>query len=65
MIRFTIQKYPDRADRRSGKSRALAIEQAKKLKPDVIVMNIVMPIMNGFEAAREIKKHVPQSSIRF
>ncbi len=32
-----------------------AIEKAKKHKPDVILMDIIMPIMNGIEACRRLK----------
>jgi DNA-binding NarL/FixJ family response regulator len=42
---------------------AQAIEQADKLKPDVVVLNITMPVVNGFEAAREIKAKLPHSAI--
>jgi chemotaxis response regulator CheB len=34
---------------------AKAIEEARKLQPDVVVLNVTMPVLNGFEAAREIK----------
>ena len=40
-----------------------AIEEAKKLKPDVVVIDVTMPVLNGFEAAREIKKILPESAI--
>jgi two-component system, NarL family, nitrate/nitrite response regulator NarL len=40
-----------------------AVEEAKKLKPDVVILNISMPRMNGFQAAQEIKKQVPKSAI--
>jgi DNA-binding NarL/FixJ family response regulator len=40
-----------------------AVEEAKKLKPDLVVLNITMPILNGFEAAREIKAILPASAI--
>jgi two-component system, NarL family, response regulator NreC len=40
-----------------------AVEEAKKLKPDVVVLNITMPILNGFEAAREIKAVLPEAAI--
>jgi PAS domain S-box-containing protein len=40
-----------------------AVEKAKELKPDVIVMDIGMPRLNGLEAARVIRKEVPQSQI--
>ncbi|MBI3456964.1 MAG: chemotaxis-specific protein-glutamate methyltransferase CheB [Candidatus Rokubacteria bacterium] len=36
-----------------------AVEQAERLKPDVIVMDVHMPRMNGFEATREIMERVP------
>ena len=40
-----------------------AVRKAKELKPDVIVLDISMPQMNGLEAARQICKEVPQSEI--
>lgn len=42
---------------------AKAIEEAQKLEPDVVVLNVSMPILNGFEAAREIKTKLPKSAI--
>ena len=40
-----------------------AVEEAKESKPDVVVLNISMPRLNGFQAAQEIKKHVPETAI--
>ena len=42
---------------------AEAIEEVKRVRPDVVVLNVTMPLVNGFEAAREIKKHVPETAI--
>jgi len=39
---------------------AQAIEEAKRLKPDVVVLNVSMPILNGMDAAREIKTEFPK-----
>ncbi len=36
---------------------AEAITQAEQLRPDVIVMDLEMPVMDGITAAREIKAH--------
>jgi DNA-binding NarL/FixJ family response regulator len=40
-----------------------AIEKAKKLKPDVVIMDITMPAMNGLEATPIIKKEIPATEV--
>jgi DNA-binding NarL/FixJ family response regulator len=42
-----------------------AIQKAVDLKPDLITMDIGMPLLNGIEAARQIRQLVPESKIIF
>lgn len=40
-----------------------AVEMARQLSPDVVVLDISMPILNGFEAAQKIKQSAPHVRI--
>ena len=40
-----------------------ALEKAQKLKPDVVILDIGMPSLNGLEATRQILKLNPQTRI--
>lgn len=42
---------------------AQAIDKSAELKPDVVILNIVMPLVDGFEAARKIRVVSPRSQI--
>jgi len=40
-----------------------ALEQAQKVQPDLAVVDISMPRMNGLELTREIRRTLPQTEI--
>ena len=40
-----------------------AVSLAGELRPDVIVMDVAMPRMNGIEATKEIKKSLPRTAV--
>ena len=42
---------------------AEAIGMARELQPDIVIMDITMPEMNGLEATPEIKKALPAAEV--
>ena len=42
-----------------------AVAAAERLKPDVVVMDMSMPLLNGLDAARQIKRKLPDVKIVF
>jgi len=41
------------------------LKTSNALKPDVVVLDIGMPLLNGLDAARELKKRMPQIKLVF
>ncbi len=64
LIRSILEKKSDEfeivGEARNGKE---AIELVKSLSPDIIALDITMPVMGGLDAAEEIKKIAKDSKI--
>jgi two-component system response regulator NreC len=41
----------------------LAVESVAELGPDVVILDLQMPVMNGLEAAREISRIAPHTAM--
>jgi DNA-binding NarL/FixJ family response regulator len=41
------------------------VEEAQKLRPDIILLDISLPLLNGLDAARQLTKLVPDSKLIF
>ena len=41
------------------------LEEAPKLRPDVVVVDIAMPLLNGLDAARQLKRSMPSVKVIF
>ena len=42
-----------------------AVDRALELKPDIIVLDLTMPVMGGFAAAAELLRRLPEIPILF
>ena len=40
-----------------------AVQQAKRLRPDVVVLDLTMPDLNGLEATRQIRQLAPKTEV--
>ncbi|NQU14819.1 MAG: response regulator transcription factor [Desulfobacteraceae bacterium] len=41
----------------------MALKKAVELRPDIIILDIAMPLLNGIEAAKRIRKELPKTKI--
>jgi DNA-binding NarL/FixJ family response regulator len=41
------------------------LEAASRLQPDLIILDISMPLLNGLDAARHLKKSLPETKLLF
>jgi len=58
-LRKVLEERPDwKVVAEAGDGRE-AVRQAEQLKPDVAILDVAMPLLNGVEATRQIVKHVP------
>jgi|SRR6185503_10380663 len=44
---------------------AALVESAVRLEPDIVILDISMPVLNGFDAARELRKRGTSAKIIF
>jgi two-component system, NarL family, response regulator LiaR len=58
-----LKSYPDIEVVCEGADGAEAVTKARGYRPDVILMDITMPTMNGLEATRIIKREMPSTQI--
>jgi DNA-binding NarL/FixJ family response regulator len=63
MVKEILEAEPHLQVVGEAKDGPQAVTQAEALKPDVVVLNVNMPTMSGFEVARRIRIRHPNSAI--
>jgi DNA-binding NarL/FixJ family response regulator len=64
-VRSTLEKKPHLRVVGEASDGSDAVRQAEALQPDLIVLDLGLPIINGIEAARRIRQISPESKIIF
>jgi CheY-like chemotaxis protein len=59
---LTWHSFPVCGEAENGKQ---AVEKVKELRPEVVLLDIEMPVMNGIQAAHEIRRISPSTRILF
>ena len=62
-INFAIQAQTDMTVVAEAANGREAVEMFRKFKPDVTLMDLNMPLMNGIDATSEIKRLVPSARV--
>jgi len=58
-----LEAQPDMEIRAEAESGLEAVSKVRSLRPDVILMDIQMPDLNGIEATKQIKKFAPETAV--
>ncbi len=62
-FRLILAQHPDLEVVGEASNGREALELVERLKPDVVVLDIAMPVTNGVEAARLIRQQFPECNI--
>lgn len=62
-LRMFLGRDPELAVVGEASNGAEAIELARRLRPDVVLMDLLMPVLNGIEATAIIRKELPETEV--
>ena len=62
-VRQLFESQPDFEISGEAENGTDAVEKAGTLKPDLIILDLIMPVMNGLDAAPLLKKLLPDTLI--
>jgi two-component system nitrate/nitrite response regulator NarL len=64
-VRSKLQKHTELEVVGESADGLQAIQQAQQLRPDLILLDLGLPSINGIETARRLRRLLPQSKILF
>ena len=62
-LRIVLEQQPDWGVCGEAGNGRDGIDKALQLRPDLVVIDLVMPVMNGIEASRTLKKLAPATTL--
>jgi DNA-binding NarL/FixJ family response regulator len=62
-LRSAIEQNPKLRVCGEAENGKVAVDKVKELKPDTVILDLQMPVMNGLEAARQISQCAPNTVI--
>lgn len=62
-IRYLLEATPDMEVVATASNGIEAVARARMFQPDVVIMDISMPLMNGIEAIKEIRASCPGTQV--
>jgi two-component system response regulator NreC len=62
-LKMMLNAQPDMEVVGEAQDGRQALQEAQRLQPDIILMDITMPDMNGIEATKQIKKELPDVKV--
>jgi DNA-binding NarL/FixJ family response regulator len=63
LLRVQLESRPDVEVVGTASDGAEGVEQVKALRPDAVVMDLLMPRMNGFQAIEILQKEAPEVGV--
>ena len=62
-LKSLLDRQPDMEVVGGAENGRVAVEQVHELKPDVVIMDVTMPNLNGIEATRQITSQYPEIKV--
>ncbi len=63
LLRLTLEDHGEIEVVGEASDGAEAVKIVKELQPDALVLDLAMPVMDGFQAIPEVRRHAPETKI--